>query len=487
MSHAIPASRGLSLGRALRRAPPEAGGGRSPRPTKAWDLEWVGGFIDSIREYIHVRDEDGLLIVIPNQAHRLNPTGVHILTSLLDGDSVASLLERVGDTPQKRRDIHCFLCDVRALVMGCLREGQMRAAVETVPYRGSFNVLPVLSELAVTYRCNLSCVFCYAGCNCTARETPDGEMSTAEAKRVIRRIRWEADVPSISFTGGEPTLRDDLCELIAFAREQGMRVNLITNGTTITREAADALVRSGLNSAQVSLEGGSADVHDALTRQPGSFQATCGGIRSLRRTGIHVHTNTTITRGNIDSLEDIVDCIAAMGLTRLSMNMVIPCGTASEDPDAVWIRYDEIGAAVLRVKQWARERGVEFLWYSPTPYCIFNPVAEGLGNKGCAACDGLLSVAPNGDVLPCSSFEESVGNLLTDDFRSVWGSPRAEYHQRNEHAPRICKQCEHFHLCNGACPLYWRAMGDEELRAACHSEQREGPGPSPVTPDSSLH
>jgi radical SAM protein with 4Fe4S-binding SPASM domain len=290
---------------------------------------------------------------------------------------------------------------------------------------------------------------------------------------VIHKIRWQADVPSISFTGGEPTLRDDLCELIGFARRQGMRANLITNATLITPQAADALVASGLCSAQVSLEGGTADVHDALTRQPGSFEATCDGIRNLQRTGIHLHTNTTISRGNIHHLEQIVDCVAAMGLKRLSMNMVIPCGTVLESPDEVWLRYDEIGPAVLRVKQRARERGVEFLWYSPTPYCIFNPIAEGLGNKGCAACNGLLSVAPNGDLLPCSSFQQGVGNLLTHDFRSIWGSPQAEYHKRNEHAPAVCKQCEHFHICNGACPLYWQAMGEQELAA------RQGDGRTP--------
>ncbi|MFQ5808730.1 MAG: radical SAM protein [Armatimonadota bacterium] len=438
----------------------------------AWDLAWVAGFIDSIRQYIHVREEDGLLIVVPNQAHRLNATGLHILKCLLDGETMASLLEQAGDTSERRRDIHYFLCDVRALVMGCLHEGQRREGVETVPYEGSFNVLPVLSELAVTYRCNLRCAFCYASCNCTSREAPDGEMSTAEAKRVIERIRREADVPSISFTGGEPMLRDDLCELIALARELGMRVNLITNGTLITPDSAEALVASGLNSAQVSLEGGSADVHDALTRQPGSFDATCAGIRHLQRTGIHVHTNTTVSRGNIDCVEQVVDCVAGMGLDRLSMNMVIPCGSALESPEQVWVRYDEIGPAVLRVRQRAREQrgprvlsGVEFMWYSPTPYCLFNPIAEGLGNKGCAACDGLLSVAPNGDVLPCSSFEQGVGNLLEHDFRSIWDSPGAEYHKRNEHAPAVCRRCEHFHICNGACPLYWQAMGEDELAA----------------------
>ena len=69
------------------------------------------------------------------------------------------------------------------------------------------------------------------------------------------------------------------------------------------------------------------------------------------------------------------------------------------------------------------------MWYSPVPMCMFNSVAHGLGNKGCAACDGLLSVAANGDVLPCASFDESVGNLLEQEVDSVWQSRRAKLHR----------------------------------------------------------
>jgi len=106
------------------------------------------------------------------------------------------------------------------------------------------------------------------------------------------------------------------------------------------------------------------------------------------------------------------------------------------------------------------------MWYSPTPFCLFNPVAHGLGGKACAACDGLLSVSPQGDVLPCSSLPEPVGNLLEQDFRSVWNSPRAEYYKSKGYAHEICRACEDFDICCGACPLYWRAFGYEELSAA---------------------
>ena len=112
------------------------------------------------------------------------------------------------------------------------------------------------------------------------------------------------------------------------------------------------------------------------------------------------------------------------------------------------------------------------MWYSPTPVCLFNPVVHRLGNKGCAACDGLLSVSPSGEVLPCSSWAEPVGSLLHEDFRSVWDSVRGKWLRENRFAPAPCPACEHFALCQGACPLYWRHFGCAELEEASHAVVR---------------
>ncbi|NOZ20132.1 MAG: radical SAM protein [Planctomycetes bacterium] len=428
------------------------------------DISWIDQFIPQIKEYVFVREEDALLILIPNQAYKLNRSACRILSALLGGATTDQVLRTVGDTPDKRQDLHDFACDLRAVVSGCLREGEERRAVERVPFERPFNTLPVLSEVALTYRCNLQCVFCYAACGCRT-SADSAEMSTAEAKRILHVIRRDAQVPSVSFTGGEPTLRRDLPKLIRHARSLDMRVNLITNGTTLTDRPVKRLVRSGLNSAQVSLEGPSPAVHDPLTGAPGSFDRTVAGIERLRDAGIRVHTNTTISRGNIEHLEGIVALAKDLGMERLSMNMVIPTGSSVQDPDAIWVTYTEIGDAVMRVKAEARRREIEFLWYSPTPFCLFNPAASGFGGKACAACDGLLSVSPTGDVLPCSSLAEPAGNLLREEFRDVWRSPRAEYYKSKSYAHEICQACEDFDVCCGACPLYWRAFGYDELKA----------------------
>lgn len=430
------------------------------------DITWIDGFVRSISEYVYVRERDSLLILLPNQAYKLNATGLGLLKRTMRGTGIIDVLESkrsgLSRDEQVLDDVHNFFCDLRALVMGCLGDGTGRRAVEEVPFERPHNLLPVLSEIALTYRCNLSCRFCYAGCRCSKGSMdPHTEMTTEQVKCILDIIRYDAEVPSVSWTGGEPLTRNDLVELTNYAASLGMRVNLITNGTLLDDNMAHWLKDAGLRSAQVSLEGPTSEIHDGLTQVPGSFESTLRGIEILKNAGLHVHTNTTVNRVNAPYLAEIVWLVKHLGLDRLSMNMVIPCGSA---PDGdVTITYTEMAEMIDFVKKTAREEGIEFLWYSPTPYCIYNPVAGRLGGKSCAACDGLLSVAPNGDVLPCSSLPESVGNLLKTPFENVWNSRRARYWREKRYAHKICRDCEQFDLCTGACPIYWKAMGYGEL------------------------
>ena len=136
-------------------------------------------------------------------------------------------------------------------------------------------------------------------------------MSTAEVKVIIDRIYDEEHCQTLSFTGGEPTLREDLPELVAYAQGKGLRVNLITNGFRCADpDYVQSLADAGLDSAQLSLEGGSAAVHDAITRHPGSWERAVQGVRNLRAAKVHTHTNTTVCGGNRAHLLELVDFIA---------------------------------------------------------------------------------------------------------------------------------------------------------------------------------
>jgi radical SAM protein with 4Fe4S-binding SPASM domain len=335
------------------------------------------------------------------------------------------------------------------------REGAA-PAVRKTPFGSHVRELPVLSEIALTYRCQNRCTFCYASAPERGREVP--EMTTKQVRGILDVIVDDARVPTVSFTGGEPTLRPDLPELIAYAKGRRMRTNLITNGRRCGATGyVDKLAAAGLDSAQVSLEAADPAVHDAVVGRPGAWQSTVRGIRHLKAAGIHVHTNTTINRLNRDDLIDLVDFLAEMEQPYLSMNMVIRTGDAVGSME---IGYEEIGDLVVPLKERANQHGMRFVWYSPVPLCLFNPVAHGLGSQSCSAADGLLSIAPDGSVLPCSSFEQGVGNLLHEPFDVVWNRRAAKYWRKKEFLPPGCRECDLANLCCGACPLYWDERGD---------------------------
>lgn len=434
------------------------------KPDVAMDFQWVDEFITNVRPYIFVRVEDCLLIKRPNQAQKLNPVGARLLKSLLDGESIQTIIKPLRQDAAKLNDVANFLRAVKTQLEGGIDEFTTNPAVQVQPFEMKFSRYPVLSEVAITYRCNLRCSFCYAGCNCTANPTGSGqEMTPAQIKLVLEKIRHQALVPSVSFTGGEPTLVQELPELIRYAKSLDMRVNLITNGTRVSAAYARQLAAAGLDSAQVSLEGVTAATNDQIVQIPGAYQKTCAAVNHLKSAGIHTHTNTTLTKQNVHEAVDFPGFVRdEFGNDRFSMNLIIPTGSGALNNNLI-IPYSDIGSFLEKIIAASDQAGVEFMWYSPVPMCMFNSVVHGLGNKGCSACDGLISIAANGDVLPCASYDDPVGNLLATDFDPIWQSARAMRYRDKKLAHSQCQQCDRFHICNGACPLYWRHMGFGEL------------------------
>lgn len=438
------------------------------------DFSWIDAYIEKVKPYIYVREEDLLLIKRPNQVHKLNKTGAFILGKLLAGVKINTLLQSLND-PEKEMQVYHFLSTIRDNIEGKTTVPACNPAVVYTPFDGMSPLLPVLSEIALTYRCNLSCAFCYAGCNqqtTTAATLP--ELSTDAIKSIIHKIFHQARVPSISFTGGEPTLRKDLPELISYAKSFGMRVNLISNGTRIDNAKAAAFKNAGLDSAQISIEGVKAATHDKLVALKGAFEKAVDAIQFLKKAGIHTHSNTTLNRGNVDEACLFPEFVRnTLGNNRFSMNMMIPSGSASANSSLV-LHYSEMGEIVKNIIAASEKQNVEFMWYSPIPLCMFNTITHGLGNKGCAACDGLLSVDASGNILPCSSYNEPVGNLAEMDFGTIWQNKKATWFRSKMFAHAICQKCEHLPVCQGACPLYWQNQGYKELEdVMLHSKKQK--------------
>lgn len=416
-------------------------------------LSWIDDLWAQTGQYIIMRPEDGVLILPPNRVYRLNKTAEKLLRWLQSGKSICTF---PGLDDEKCQQVESFFRNIDLAL-----DNKPHSATR-IPYTFDYNKLPILGEIAVTYRCNNRCRFCYAGCDGACGRLDSKDLPPERIERIIDIFKNDAKIPFFSFTGGEPLLRNDLERLMKYACNAGLRINLVTNGSLATKERAKSLYEAGLRTAQISLESPDESIHDALCGRKGAWQQTINGIENLRDAGIHVQTNTTSTRLNIDSLIDMPALCKRLGCVRMSLNLFIPT-KRSPQTDPLFIPYEEIGKNIDAVRNKAVESDLEFHWYSPIPICIYNPISRGLGNKSCAACDGLISVDPEGNVLPCSSWDESVGNLLTDGFENVWFNERAQAIKHKCFAHSTCQNCSAFTACQGACPLYWQYAGYDEL------------------------
>ena len=430
---------------------------------------------------IHLRIEDsgaGVLFVDATDAIHLNPSATIIAKSALDGlprNQVVQVLngrfsrvknaEIQGHVDRMYDLVHhlsttteaCPTCGIKA----------ERSLPFSTPVTAPYKV-----DLALTYGCNNACRHCYnrAGPHSkrssvfwggSSTTTPTklslGEgMSVRQWQKVLRKLIG-IGVPQVIFTGGEPTIYPGLTELIRTAEHLGLITGLNTNGRRLaTRTFSDSLVHAGLSHVQITLESCRFEVHNAMT-QADSFEETCHGITNAIAAGLHVITNTTLTRRNVDHALDTVDFLHLLGLRTFAMNGMIFSGRGLQSGDAVAV--DQLRHVLPAVRDRAKTLGMRFLWYTPTDYCRFSPLELELGPRRCNAGEYSMCIEPNGDVLPCQSYYVVAGNILRDSWQSIWDSDlfrgfRDRVRRPEECGlPEHCRQCPDLAMCGGGCRL----------------------------------
>jgi len=307
---------------------------------------------------------------------------------------------------------------------------------------------PLRMDLALTFRCQNGCLHCYTG---GPHETE--EMDTDSWRRVLDRMK-SLGIFIATFTGGEPTLREDLPKLVGHAQKLGIVTGLVTNGRKLKdRELVLVLERSGLDFAQVTLESSDPAIHDQMTGSQGSWKETIEGIRNLIPTTIYTTTNTTLTRLNASDSLETLDLIHSMGIKAFGCNGLIHSGRGPAFAKEYGLEPDELKGLLPRIQERASQLGMRFLWYTPTRYCELDPVSIGLGVKSCTACGMNMCIGPAGDVYPCQSYFESLGKLLTTDWHTIWNHPRAKQLRERKYAPEDCDMCPELSVCGAGCPL----------------------------------
>ena len=269
------------------------------------------------------------------------------------------------------------------------------------------------------WKCNLKCVNCYA-----AGQTHSGEaeLPTAEWKKIIGILR-KAGIPQLTFTGGEPTLRADLPELVGEARWFVTRLN--TNGLLMNDELCARLVDAELDSAQFTLYSHHEDIHDSLVGAAG-FKKTVEGIRNALKAGINLSVNTPLCSANADYSE-MLAFLKEMGVQYVTCSGMIDTGNArGEEARVMRLSRKDITKTVTEAAEYAFANDMEISFTSPGQIDEEALRSAGLNVPACGAALSNMAITPGGMVVPCQSWltGEPLGDIRRDPWKKIWMSPR---------------------------------------------------------------
>ncbi|MBO7401579.1 MAG: radical SAM protein [Lachnospiraceae bacterium] len=284
------------------------------------------------------------------------------------------------------------------------------------------------------WNCNHQCVHCYAAGQQHAGEK---ELSTNEWKQIIDKCRT-ACIPQVTFTGGEPTMRDDLIELIDYAKWFVSRLN--TNGRKLTPEYCRELQKASLDSVQITFYSANEETHNKLVGAPG-YNDTVAGIKNALAAGLSVSINTPLCTLNRDYVETL-KFLHGLGVTYVTCSGLITTGNAAGDESAkLQLTNAEIREILKASVEYAFANGMEISFTSPgwvdSDFCT----ELGISTPNCGACLSNMAVTPSGNVVPCQSWlsDEPLGNILTDEWEKIWESDRCK--ERRKYASGLRCEC----------------------------------------------
>ena len=285
-----------------------------------------------------------------------------------------------------------------------------------------------------SWHCNQKCVHCYAAGQTLAEEK---ELDTAEWKRIIDKCR-EAGIPQITFTGGEPTMREDLTELIDYSKWFVTRLN--TNGIKLTKDYCRELKKASLDSMQITFYSCDEEIHNKLVGA-NRYQNTVQGIENAIAEGLNISINTPLCTLNKDYVKTL-EFLKEKGVRYVTCSGLITTGNATEaESVSLQLSGEQIQEILKEAVGYCHRNGMEISFTSPgwIPEEFFKEY--GLMTPNCGACLSNMAITPSGNVVPCQSdlSGEPLGNMLTDSWESIWNSESCQ--KKRAYSAKMLGEC----------------------------------------------
>ncbi|GAM10566.1 coenzyme PQQ synthesis protein E [Geobacter sp. OR-1] len=307
---------------------------------------------------------------------------------------------------------------------------------------------PVFGILILTYRCNLQCSYCdmpETARLCSGKSMP--ELDTAGFKRVIDDFAT-LGVKAIAFTGGEPLLRQDIPELIAYAHQRGIMGHLSTNGMLINAGNAAALLQTGLESISISLDGSTADVHQLTRRAKGAYDRALAALRTLvsvrnsLKAPVRIKILTVVNKHNIDDIRNILELAAREGIDGVEL---MPCQPLLSGGHGEEFTYDDdfVGKVDRTVAELVANRRLRSMIDNSSLHLdsFKNSFSGQPSTFPCYAGFASIVVDCYGDLYPChpwANWRNMSLNIADKGLVKIWNSP--EYQKYRDQTVQ-CGKC----------------------------------------------
>jgi AdoMet-dependent heme synthase len=309
----------------------------------------------------------------------------------------------------------------------------------------------------LTRNCNLNCLHCRARSDAGPHEN---ELSLDECKKIIDDLLAFSS-PTVILTGGEPLLRSDIFEIIEYGKARGLRMVIAINGTLLDFEKAESLKQAGILRVSMSLDGKDSASHDGFRRVEGSFDSVMKAATIFREVDLPFQINTTVTRLNLEQLDEIYRLVRKIGAVAWHVFLLVPVGRGEG------LKGEELNAAMYEeVLEWLYSVEKEGLLEikvtcAPHYYRIVKQKGETPKSAGCLAGKSFLFISNQGIAQPCGYLEAPAGDVRKEGVEHVWrNSPVFQSIRDLKGYKGKCGSCSFLKICGGCRARALQLKGD---------------------------
>ena len=356
--------------------------------------------------------------------------------------------------------------------------------------------VPVVIVWNVTNQCNLNCLHCHQSSTISPHEK---ELSTSECFKIVDKLA-DAGISILTFSGGEPLVRNNIFKIIKRANDNGIYCTIASNGILMNKETIKKLYNNGIKRVEIGLDGAKSETHDFLRNKKGCYNQTIKAIQNCvnYEKFDEIAVTTTLYKSNAVEIPRIVDLVEDIGATRFYLNRLIPAGRGinithldvsnSEKRKILDFLYNRFHESVINEKGiQCYARGMTYLsrvGYQKSHGQIFH-VSEAFsgydimfknkfngelsrfvrrfakGFSGCSAGLTYCGLSAEGEIIPCVPAPINLGNLLEKDLEDIWANNETLNHMRDrKHLDGSCGKCDYNGLCGGCRYTAYFMTGD---------------------------